>query len=248
MKNTIIVKVAGFVAGASMLAVAAPAMAASFTNVEFQNGDVTVQGSGGSTVNATFRVVIGPGEVVEKIQTDVTSDGLAPVCTDVGGSLGLQEGTHNITLPIKLPPNTGTYTLNVQGSGIFGGFATVDCTSNVVGSASFGSALKVVANGSSTGDLGGDEPSWLAALMALLTKLTGNDTTPPATNAKCTELNAKLVGTMDNTYNDANVRLQGFLLSEGASIPALKAGASFGYKGNQTNSAISWFKATNQCN
>ena len=126
------------------------ASAASFTNVEFSNGDVTIQGNGGQTVSAKLRIVVGAGEVVEKVQHDVISDGLAPVCVAVGGSKGLEEGTHFVDIQVKLPPNTGTYSLDVQGSGIFGAFTTVDCTSDVVGSASFGGALKVVGSSSSS--------------------------------------------------------------------------------------------------
>lgn len=232
-----------------MLFGATYASAASITNVEFQNGDVTVQGTGGSTVNAKVRIVVGAGEVVERIQTDVISDSLAPVCTEVGGEKGLEEGTHFVDLSVKLPPNTGTYTLEVKGSGIFGAFKTVDCTSNVVGTASFGGALKVVGAGGSVGAPG------LATLEALIAQLVaalagiGNPSpaTPPVANASCSALNAKLAGTMDDVYNDANIRLQGYLLSEGATIPALAAGASFGYKGPQTRAAISWFKTIKGC-
>lgn len=73
-------------------------------------------------------------------------------------------------------------------------------------------------------------------------------TTPvPSTSPKCETLKTKLLGTMDNVYNQANVMLQGYLLGEGQSIPALAAGASFGYKGPQTNAALANYKAMNQC-
>jgi hypothetical protein len=145
------------VALALVFGVAATASAASFTNVEFSNGDVTIQGTGGSTVTAKVRIVVPANEVVERIQWDVVSDNLAPVCVDVGGDKGLEEGTHFVDLQVKLPPNTGTYTLAVQGSGIFGAFRTVDCTANVVGSASFSGALKVVGGSSSTGGTGSSD-------------------------------------------------------------------------------------------
>lgn len=148
MIKTIIVSVVAFFAFTGV------ASAASFTNVQFQNGDVTVQGVGGQTVHATFRIVVGPGEVVEFIQTDVVGDSLAPVDHPVGGPLGLQEGTHNVTLPVVLPPNTGTYTLTVQGTGIYGALAAVDGSSPVVGSASFAGALRVVASGNTSGGVG----------------------------------------------------------------------------------------------
>lgn len=231
----------------SSVAMALPflAIAASFTNVSFDNGDVTVQGTGGSTVNATFRVVVPAGQVVERIETDVLGDSLAPVCTEVGGSLGLQEGTHDVTLSVKLPPNTGTYNLQVRGSGIYGAFHTVDCTNDNVGTANFASALKVVADANSNTGGSSSTPSWFTAWLLSM----GFGSTPaPVVKTQCTALNAKLVGTVDNTYNSANVKLQGFLLSEGASIPALEAGASFGFKGPQTNAAVALFKVINNCN
>lgn len=233
--------------------VAGSANAATFSNVEFDNGDVTVQGTGGSTVNATFRVVVGANEVVEYIQTDVVGDNLAPVDHEVGGVLGLQEGTHFVDVSVKLPPNTGTYTLTVRGTGVYGGQRAIDGNSPVVGTATFNGALRVVSSGST--NVGSSSPidtifaafqAKIDSYFAKLAELT-NPTTPAPTTTKCTALSEKLVGTVDNTYNDANVKLQGYLLSEGMSIPALKAGASFGYKGVQTNSAIAQFKALNAC-
>lgn len=241
--------ITGLAVAASLL-IAAPAFASTFTNVQFQNGDVAIQGAGGSTVQATFRVVVPANEVVEKIQTDVIGDNLGPICTDVGdGTLGLQEGTHDVTLSIKLPPNTGTYTLAVQGSGIYGAFRTVDCTNNIVGSASFSSALKVV-DSSTSGSVGNVPVGIPSDVWAkFLAWVSGTATTPtPATSAVCTAYAQANAGTQSNVYSDANVRLQGFLLSQGASIPALKAGASFGFYGNQTTAAVGWFNSTNHCN
>lgn len=233
------------IAGALALALPVMSMAATFSNVQFNNGDVTISGQGGSTVQATFHVIVHANQVVEYIQTDVTGDNLAPVDTSVGGELGLQEGTHDVTLSIKLPPNTGTYSLNVKGAGIFGGVRSISGDDNVVGTASFSSSLRVVAD-SSDSTTGSSMPAWFSAWLKAMGF--GNTPTPtPAPSTKCTELNTKLVGTVDNTYNDANIRLQGYLLSEGASIPALAAGASFGYKGPQTRAAVSWFQTMNHC-
>lgn len=248
-----------FAVGAAIVApalIAGSALAATFSNVQFQNGDVTISGTGGSTVSATFHVVIPANQVVENIQTDVIGDNLAPVCVSVGGDLGLQEGTRDVTVQVKLPPNTGTYTLEVKGAGIYGGIRSIDCNDNVVGTASFGGALRTV---DSTGSTSGGSTSgsgafgfssfadFVAALKASLGL--GGATTPPATtSAVCAAYAKANAGTQANVYNDANVRLQGFLLSEGASIPALKAGASFGFYGNQTTAAVGWFNSINHCN
>jgi len=229
------------------------ARAADFTNVEFSNGDVTIQGNGGNSVTAKFRVVIGPGEVVEKIQTDVIGDGLAPVCKDVGGSKGLEEGTHSVSMQVKLPPNTGTYDLDVQGSGIFGAFSTVDCTANVVGSASFGGALKVVSGSSNSGGDSNDDsiiPEWFKQFALMMGWNLGGNPTPPAQQTVCQELSAKLIGTQYGVYNDNNVALQGFLLAWNPNaIPALKAGSTvpMGFYGPQTGKAVTDYQMAKGC-
>jgi len=144
--------------------------AATITHIEFEDGQTTYQGEGGETVNATFRVVVGPTETVEFFQTNIAGSVQSPKCESVGGNLGLQEGTHFIDRSLKFPPNTGTYTVNTKASGIFGGFRAIDCSSNVVATASFSSALKTVgsSNGSGSGSVD-DTPSWLQALLTTLT-------------------------------------------------------------------------------
>lgn len=244
--------ITGAVVAAALL-VAGTVSAASFTNVQFDNGDVTISGQGGTTVNATFHVTVPAGEVVEYIQTDIIGDSLASVDTSVGGNLGLQEGTHDITVPVKLPPNTGTYTLNVQGAGIYGGIRSINGNDHVVGSASFNGALRVVDSSNSTGNSnnGGFGFGSLADLIAAIKAALGTSTsTAPSTgsSAACAELSSDLLGAQMGVYNQANVKLQGFLLGKGASIPALAAGASFGFYGPQTMAAIGWFNTTNHCN
>lgn len=232
---------------ASVLALALPVlgMAATFSNVAFENGDVTISGAGNSTKNATFRLTVPAGQVVEYVEVDVLGDSLAPVETSVGGELGLQEGTHDVTLPVKLPPNTGTYSLQVKGAGIYGGMRSVNAADGVVaGPTSFSNALRVVAD---SNVVGGSSSSIEAIVAAILAKLGVGSTPAPSQSASCVALSAKMAGTMDNTYNESNVRLQGFLLSEGSDIPALKAGASFGYKGTQTNAAVSMYKINHGC-
>lgn len=237
------------------LAIAPFAQAASFTNVEFSNGQTTIEGTGGNTITANFRVVVPANEVVEQVQTDVIGDGLSPVCTSVGGTLGLEQGTHNVSLQVKLPPNTGTYNLDIQGSGIFGAFRADDCIDDVVGSASFGSALRVVGSSSGSGSSSGTGSGafgfnsfadFVTALKAALN--IGTAPTPPVVSEVCKAFAQANAGTMPNTTSAANVALQGFLLSQHISIPALAAGASFGFYGNQTTAAVGQFQAVNHCN
>lgn len=243
-------KILSGIALTAMFALPFAASAATFSNVQFDNGDVTVSGTGGSTVNATFHIIVPANQVVENLQTDVIGDSLAPVCSSVGGDLGLQEGTHDVTVAVKLPPNTGTYTLNVQGAGIYGGIRSIDCNDNVVGTGSFSSALRTVSSDEDTSTAASSGiPAWFAHFLALFTASTTPATAPaPTVSAVCTAYAQANVGTQPNVYNSANVALQGFLLSQHISIPALAAGASFGFYGNQTTAAVGTFQSMNHCN
>lgn len=150
---------------------AGTASAASITNVEFGNGDVTVQGNAGQNVPGKVRVVVANNEEVERVEFDIISDNLAPVCADIGR---LQEGTHFVQIPgdVKFPPNTGTYTLQVKTAGIFGGLAAIDCTSNVNGTASFGSAVRTVGGNTSSNVGGSTVQTQIDALALSLKALT----------------------------------------------------------------------------
>lgn len=152
--------------------------AATITNVEFSNGDVTVQGSAGQSVTGKVRIEVGVNEEVERVQFDVLGDNLAPVCIDSGR---LQEGENFVQIPgeIKFPPNTGTYTLQVKSAGIFGGFAATNCLNNVNGTNSFNNAVRTV--GGNSGSVGGGTIAELQAQIAELLKLIAelqNPTTP----------------------------------------------------------------------
>lgn len=255
-KSISLVAVSSMAFIAFMVAMTMSASAASITNVEYSNGDVTIQGTAGQSVSGKVRVVVPVNEEVEFVQFDVISDSLAPHCESVGR---LQEGTHFVNITgVKFPPNTGSYALEVKTAGIFGGLAAIDCVSNVTGTQSFGASVRTV--GSATSVSGGSMfdtmQNQITTLMAQIACMAAGSTweanqckakPAPVTPTKCAALASKLMGTVDNAYNQANVMLQGYLLSEGASIPALQAGASFGYKGSQTNAAISMFKASNQC-
>lgn len=223
------------------------ASAANFTNVEFENGDTEIQGNGGETVEATVRVTIPSNEVIECFQWDVLGDGLAPKFKFVGGSRGLEQGTHYIDFDVKLPPNTGTYDLDVQGAGIFGGQASADCDDNVVDDNTFNDALRVVGSSNNDDDdeeLGGDNmPSWLAALFAALGIDINNP--KPAKPAYCTQL-ATYAGLYVGMNGPQVSALQSLLMSNGFSIPALTQGVAYGFYGSQTASAHASAKAA--CN
>jgi len=150
-----------------MIAFTSISSAASITNIEFSNGDVTVQGTAGQSVSGKVRVVVPANEEVEYVEFDIISDSLAPVCIAVNR---LQEGTHFVNIPsdVKFAPNTGNYSLQVKTAGIFGGMAAIDCLNNVNGTQNFGSSVRTVGSGSTVGT-GSNTMDSLMALIASLT-------------------------------------------------------------------------------
>ena len=262
MTNSVKAKIVGFIASASMLAVAVPAFAANLDGQAiFPGNQNQVWENPNDSVSIRLVLEAETGEVIHAVEFNFIDGGnLSSVCKDISNFEGAQDRT--VTTSVNVPPNTGDYGMEInvfhtdtmQEANARTGSAACQGDNDSVYNE--GNVVHVVPNGSSNnsnnndGNTSGNSdeeiPSWLAALLAAL-GIGGTNTPAPTVSPKCAELNAKLVGTVDNTYNDANVRLQGFLLSEGASIPALKAGASFGYKGDQTRAAVSWFKTTNQC-
>ncbi len=75
----------------------------------------------------------------------------------------------------------------------------------------------------------------------------GGTTPAPTVNPKCAALTSHMNGAMYGATSNSNAVLQGYLLGEGASIPALKAGAAFGFYGAQTANAVNWYKMANNC-
>ncbi len=224
----------------------AVASAATISNPLFSNGQTTIDANGGATVNGTFTLTVGTGEVVEWLRA--TPDTYPFTDTSVGGTLGYQEGVYtNVPFSVKVPPNTGTYNITEQGAGIYGGNRSINGGDNVNTGPTNVGTVRVVANAESSTSVGTDN-SVLAQILAALNALLHPATPPaPTTSAVCTAYAQANVGTQLGVYNSANIRLQGFLLSQGASIPALAAGASFGFYGNQTAAAVAWFQGLNHC-
>jgi hypothetical protein len=230
------------------------AMAANITHVEFENGDVTISDEGGSTVNAELRIVVPANEVVEYVRTDVLGDNLAPVDHSVGGSLGLQEGTHFVDVDVKMPPNTGTYDLKVKSAGIFGGIRSINRNDNTNGNKTFNNALRVIStsNSGSNGFGGDDDDSALSFLRELVADL----------RAQIAELTAQITGTGGTgTPAPSNLcsqipygntpALQVFLMNNGQAAGFSAVGV---YQHNPTNffgpvtqNALSSFKSVNNC-
>lgn len=167
-------KVLGLALGAAITLLPLLASAASISDARFSNSQTNIDATGGATVSGTFTLSVGPGEVVEWFRLLPAGNPFTEM--SVGGSLGYQEGVYtNVPFSVKVPPNTGTYNVDVQGAGIWGGNRAINGNDNVVvGPTSVGS-VRVVASGSSSSDPGpviGSEDFWtkLAALIAGIVK------------------------------------------------------------------------------
>ncbi len=270
-----IIKFAGIAAGIAMILPMA-ASAATVTNpLSIFGGQAQTYGTAGSSVQADFQVDVPNGQVLHAIRTKV--DGQATVCTPVGPFEGAQiaDVTVNVTLP---PNTTAAgYSLAAdlfytdtlpQAEAMTGNLA---CTSSVTGSHQVSvsglNPTPINVLPTSGGSTGTGSVSQLDQLTALVTQLaaqvscitTGgtfadNVCTHPApastpnTSTVCTQLNGFLANASAGTRSQANSRLQGFLISQGISIPAIAAGASYGFDGPQTQAGVVQLETENHCN
>ncbi len=228
------------------------------SNIKFDNGQTQISCTAGQSVNVTFRVVVPAGEVAELGQVDVVGDNLAPALPfTLGGDLGLQEGATDVSTSVPCPQNTGYYAVEFRTAGIYGGQTAIAITDGVTSLATFSNALRVTAVGSST-SAGSDVPAWqqainaltaqMNALIASLTKPATPAPVPASPSSACSQLAGVMAGTQPGVYNSANIALQGFLLFQHMSIPALTQGAAFGFYGSQSAAALAQFRAQNACN
>lgn len=222
----------GSLAALSLL-VAGSASAATISDARFSNNQTSIDANGNATVSGTFTLTVGAGEVVEWFR--LLPAGNPFTDQSVGGTLGYQEGVYtNVPFSVKVPPNTGTYNVDVQGAGIFGGNRAISGADGVtVGPTSVGS-VRVVASGTSSSDpvVGGGDDFWtkLAALIAGILK--ANQPPAPTKPAYCPSL-ATYAGVSYGMSGPQVSALQNLLISNGFSIPA---GATGNYY-NQTLSA-----------
>ena len=255
MKN--ILKVAGAsLVGFSMLA--GTALAVNIPALAIFNGDTEVFAKPNATFTVTPRVEVETGEVAHAIATDVIGDSRPMQCHDISNIQG--EQWRNVSVSDKAPSGTDAYGFEIRVYYTTGVNAVAEANSKTGDSACTGSydlaynqndVVNVTPNGSSSTDdtnVGGMSSAEFQALLAAIKAVLNPTPTAPAA---CAELTAKMTGTSYGVYNDANVSLQGFLLSKNPnSIPALKAGSTIpmGFYGPQTAAAISAYKAVNGCN
>lgn len=204
--------------------------------------------SEGSSIDAKVTLNTSASTHVESMSWELVGSNLPQTCIDTS-DISSSGGTFTRSFDIDTTGATeGTWDVRIRAYGNDGASVSNLCeTSDQVDSMNFPNRITVTDsnNDNQTGGTSGSQPpSWLAALIAALRPSTP---TPPASSSACAVLATKLLGTQDFVYNNANVVLQGYLLSEGMSIPALAAGASFGYKGTQTNAALSMYKSSKGC-
>ena len=194
------------------------ASAATITNAEW-DGNLEVYGKPSAKKEVALRVSVPAGEVVENIGLTVGGSGLVEDCFAVGGSTGLQEGTHFVNRDVKLPPFTGWFDLDWRTNGIFGAIQAVDCddTNGDMDSGSFGSVIRVITNvPSSNDDLGSEESSLIASLQAMIKDLMAQikalqNPPAPVRPAFCTNI---------VLYNGSNAWMaQASLLANGFAAP-----------------------------
>ncbi len=188
-------KIAGVVLGVATMLAPFVASAASITDARFSNSQTNIDATGGSTVSGTFTLTVGSGEVVEWFR--LLPNGNPFTDQNVGGQLGYQEGVYtNVPFSVKVPPNTGTYNVDVQGAGIYGGNRSINGGDNVVLGATSVGSVRVVANGSTSGSsdpVVGSDDFWtkITALIAGLIKAQ-----QPQNPAYCASLKASTGNTL----------------------------------------------------
>lgn len=215
------------------------------TNATVQEGDVV---SGVLTYDITV------SEDVESLSYEIVGSGLPKTCVNIDDHLtdgtfhssfdidtnGATEGTWDVKVVLYGTNDEGA-NQNCEGAGddtmVFTNRLTIEADETVDNNGNTGAGSSVQSK----------FDQLMAAFQALMAKLSGTGTSPSPASVACVELAQKSVGTVQGVYNDANIRLQGFLLSEGMQIPALTAGASFGFYGPQTMAAVASFNAIHNC-
>lgn len=253
-----------------------PLAASAATNITFLNfpgtgPNATIQA--GDTVDTKVTFDLTSNSELESMSLQIVDNngndiGMPETCFDVSDRV--VSGTFTRVGSFDTTGGTeGTFGVRVRGYGVTGPGTDNNCGGTVNDNQYFSNRLTLTEDqnnggnanntgagqnnsGSVSGSTAGSSQAQMTALIALLTKLVAGGTvgsgTTTTASAACTAYAQANGGTQMGVYNDANVRLQGFLLSQGASIPALKAGASFGFYGPQTQAAVAWFNSTNHCN
>ena len=228
--------------------------------VVFDSGDgweSNVDTDAGNTVKAKLIIDVTGDSDINAVSYDFVGDFIPKVCIQLPNEQTQSINDFPVEIDMIAPKTAGSWDVQFVAYGNDGPETDFNCT-NAVDTQNVNDRIIVnVGNTNTAGSTGGGNGvvgnSVLAQLMAQVSELAkvvanlGKPATPPAASGKCAVLAQKMAGGVAGTTASGNIVLQGYLLSEGANIPALAAGAAFGYWGPQTMAAVSWFKAANQC-
>lgn len=260
------ISITGVIAGAMLVLPVAAFAATNNTFITFPGSGANATLQAGDSVTAKATITLTAGSELESVSSQLVDSagndvGIPEKCVDVNDRA--TAGTFNVTFPLDTIGGTeGTWSVRIRTYGLNGPGVDNNCGAGSTDNQLYTNRLTLtedtnsgtVANNTSSGSgssTGASNPfaSILATLTAMLAKLNAAPVTPPApvTLPACTTLAAKMIGAQYGVRNQSNVMLQGYLLSEGESIPALAAGASFGLWLDQTNAALMHFKSVHGC-
>lgn len=261
------------VLGVGAVTLAFPVLALAAGNLTFItfDGHANVSVDEGDSVNAKVTYDLTNSTDVESLSYELVGSDLPETCVNIQDRI--TDGTFTTAFDIDTTgASEGTWDVRIRLFGDNGADASNLCEdTDQVDAQTFTDRITVEDNTNDNqgdgdnnnggvgshqgGNSGGSSnvPSWFNTFLngpfaALLAKVGGTGNGSGNGSGECSDLVAKMTGAQYGVYNSQNVKLQGFLLSEGMSIPALSAGASFGFYGPQTAAAISAYKSAHGCN
>ena len=256
-------KIISVLAGAALFALPFAASAMTVDSLTFQNGQPNIQTSSGSSIDANATFILSGSDALDSVSVEFPGYGGAEQCFVVNPAL-IQPGINQVPLNgLVVPNNVGNWNMLVKGHGETWPSVDTNCDPGTVKvSKTFNEVVNIPNatvttsnsnNSSSTSS--SSQPAWLGAFEAfILAQL--KPATPPATgggtgtgtvSVACQEFNADVAAASPGSITDANSTLQGFLIGKHMSIPALKAGAAWGFDGSQTQAASSAYRAQAGC-
>lgn len=253
--------------GASAVAMLLPFMASASVNfdniapVVFDNGngwESNVDSSAGDTIKAKLIVDVTGDDDLNAVSYDFIGDFIPKVCIQLSQEQSQSINDFPVEIDMVAPNTPGSWDVQFVAYGNNGPELDFNCT-NAVDTQNINDRVIVNVSTSNTGGstgggagtVGNSLLAQLQAQLAALATAVANITKPvtpaPSASGKCAALANKMSGAQYGTRNSANIVLQGYLLGESMQIPALAAGASFGFWGPETNSALMQYKAINAC-
>lgn len=265
-------KIVGALIGAAAILLPASAFA-STNNVLFDNGTGGEQINVGTSVNLHAFVNTSAGQALQSVfvsfpgATGIAQHGKCYTLNPMHEGVSPVNGWDVSVMVDNTPSSAGSWGPSVTFYGLPGDAIDTQCSgSPVFGTQTFSNRLVTVdtnstatvtgnSSGIGSGTAGSTAPTWFSSLIAqmqaqtaaILAAVAPKATGIPASSL-CSELKTDIANATPGARTQANVVLQGFLLSKGMTINALTHGAAFGFYGVQTSAAVASFQAQNNCN